>query len=265
MYMDDLFQYIPENTLFHRTHPLTKLVWAFTLIAISWINVWATIFSLLIVLTALFIAKIVQNKPSIVKSYVSAFSFILIINWILYSFAYPARTWILDRVLSFEGLYLASLLTTRILIILLSIQVFFTTTTPEELEDFLLSLKFSPSITLALMLTLTFIPTILNEAKRIHEAQLLRGLAKSKFIKKISGYISSLIMPLIISSLNRANRVAEVLEIYGVPTDNRTKLCSLKFTKSDIIILTMTIITVVITTYLGKFFFEHLIELIPYF
>jgi len=85
----------------------------------------------------------------------------------------------------------------------------------------------------------------MDEAKRIREAQLLRGLTKSRFSRKLRVYLSSLILPLIVSSLNRANRIAEVLEIYGVPPEKRTILSRLAFTNADLFIILILFIIII--------------------
>ncbi len=258
------FEYILENTVFHRMHPLTKLTYVSVTIIFAWLNIWSTLIILITSIFSFYIGKAWKQNSGIIKTIIISFMLLFSINWFLYSIAYPSKIWVVDRFLSLEGLYLSSLLSSRILIIILNIILFFATTTPEELEDFLLSLHLPASLIISFTLTITFIPLVVNETKRIYQAQLLRGLAKSKLIKKISGYVNSLIFPLIISILNRANRVAEVLEIYGVPPENRTILTKLKFRKTDYLFTLFFISLCFISHVLGEILMPHLIELLPF-
>jgi len=145
------------------------------------------------------------------------------------------------------------------------IQIFFATTTPEELEDFLFSLRLPASLIISFTLTITFIPIVFNEYKRIYEAQLIRGLAQAKKNKRIFTYITSALLPLIISSLNRATRLAEVLEIYGAPPKNRTQLSLLKIKRIDIAMIFLSVFLAITSIILAEALIKHLIHLLPYF
>lgn len=257
------FEYMPENTLFHRMHPLTKMIYVLIMITASWLNVWSAFIVMVISIASFYVSKS-WLQQGVKRMLIITFIIFLILNWFLYSIAYPSSIWLIDKFLSLEGLYLSVLLSLRIIIIILNIMIFFSTTTPEELEDFLLSIQLPSSLIISFTLTITFIPLVANEIKRIHQAQLLRGLAASKFTHRITGYLSAMIIPLMVSILNRANRIAEVLEIYGVPPENRTILTNLTFKKRDYISIIAIIILLVTLYLIGLLLPIHLIKLSPY-
>lgn len=258
------FEYVPENTFFHRIHPLSKIIYVIAFILVAWVNVWATIFILLTSFFSFYISKAWKQDSGLLKLIVTTFTLLFLANWFLYSIAYPSKIWLVDKVFSAEGLYLSFLLSSRILIIILNIILFFSTTTPEELEDFLLSIHLPSSLIISFTLTITFIPLVANEIRRIHQSQLLRGLARTKLFSKITSYVSSMILPLMISILNRANRIAEVLEIYGVPPENRTILTRLIFSSRDALLISITIIICMTLYYLGIILPTQLIKLSPF-
>jgi len=233
------------------------------MIIASWLNAWSALIIMAISLFSFYVSKS-WLQQGIKRILILTSIFLFSLNWFLYSIAYPSQIWLIDKFLSLEGLYLSSLLSYRIIIIILNVMIFFATTTPEELEDFLLSIHLPSSLIISFTLTIAFIPLVANEIKRIHQAQLLRGLAKSKLVRKITGYISSMILPLMISILNRANRVAEVLEIYGVPPETRTILTNLTFQKKDYISIFSLIILLIVFYVIGLFLPTHLIQLSPF-
>ncbi len=257
------FEYIPENTIYHRLHPLVKLIYVLVMIVSSWFNVWSALIIMGISLASFYVSKSWKQR-GVGKTLTITTIILFLLNWFLYSVAYPSEIWLIDRFLSLEGLYLSSLLTFRILIIIINIMIFFSTTTPEELEDFLLSIHLPSSLIISFTLTITFIPLVANEIKRIYQAQLLRGITRIGLVKRITGYISSMMLPLMISILNRANRVAEVLEIYGVPPENRTILTNLRFQKRDYIGLIISLLLVITFYLLGLVLPPQLISLSPY-
>ena len=244
MHLDNFFEYTIGDTIFHRIHPFTKITLLFLLMSASWLHQIATYVVFILSLIFLIIAGTFR-KTNVILFYLRFILILLPLNWYLYSISYPSTKWVLPNFLSLDGFYMALLLTIRILIIIFLLQLLFTTTTPEEIEDFLLSLGAPAYITISFLLTITFIPILMSEAKRIQEAQLLRGLARTNLLKRLTYYLSSLVLPLITSALDRANRIAEVLEIYGVPPENRTTLSELRFTKFDVLIFIVVILTII--------------------
>ncbi|HQB32500.1 MAG TPA: energy-coupling factor transporter transmembrane component T, partial [Erysipelotrichaceae bacterium] len=94
-------------------------------------------------------------------------------------------------------------------------------------------------IAMMISLALRFIPTLLEEAQRILKAQASRGvdMESGSFKEKIQA-ILSLIVPLFVSSFQKADDLADAMEARGyVVGAERVRYKQLKFTFSDFITL----------------------------
>ncbi len=141
------------------------------------------------------------------------------------------------------------------LILMLSISGILTTTTkPLDLtlgiEDLLAPLaKIKvPAHEIAMMISiaLRFIPTLLDEIQRIMKAQESRGvdLQEGKLKEKIMAVLS-LIVPLFVSSFQRADELANAMEARGyVPDAHRTRYKQLHIHTKDIVCLILCILLV---------------------
>lgn len=121
------------------------------------------------------------------------------------------------------GIYRAVFMALRIVLLIISSSVLTYTTTPNDLTDaiegLLSPLKFiglkTAVHTLAMMMTiaLRFIPTLIEEAEKIMNAQKARGadLESGGIVKRVKALIPILI-PLLISSIRRAYELAEAME-----------------------------------------------------
>lgn len=111
------------------------------------------------------------------------------------------------------------------------------------IEDLLSPLKrFGfPAHEIAMMISiaLRFIPTLIDETNRIMKAQASRGvdLKEGSFKEKIVA-ILSLIVPLFVSSFQRAEELADAMEARGyVPSATRTRYKQLKHGLKDYVTL----------------------------
>lgn len=93
-------------------------------------------------------------------------------------------------------------------------------------------------IALMISIALRFIPTLIEETQRIMQAQASRGVDfdEGSIKEKISGIVS-LIIPIFVSALNRAEELADAMETRGyVPGMQRTRYRSLKIKFYDIVL-----------------------------
>ena len=100
-----------------------------------------------------------------------------------------------------------------------------------------------PAHEIAMMISIAirFIPTLIEETQRIMKAQASRGvdLQEGKFKEKIMA-ILSLIVPLFVSSFQRAEDLANAMEARGyVPDAKRTRYKQLHVRVSDIFVLVL--------------------------
>ncbi len=102
------------------------------------------------------------------------------------------------------------------------------------------------TIAMMLCLTLRFIPTLMNETNKIMKAQASRGVdfAEAKLKQKVS-QIVSLLVPMLVISIKKADDLANSMEARGYVIDaKRTQIDVLKLRFLDYIALSFTIILV---------------------
>lgn len=105
----------------------------------------------------------------------------------------------------------------------------------------------SRDIALTITITLRFLPIIFEEAKKILDAQKSRGANfKNKNIFKNIKSILSILIPLIVSSVNRADDLAMALESRCYDSNRKhTNFKINKFKHSDIIAMICTLILII--------------------
>jgi energy-coupling factor transport system permease protein len=100
-------------------------------------------------------------------------------------------------------------------------------------------------LSMTISIALRFIPTILDETYRIMKAQASRGVDfKNGKLKEKVVAISSLIIPLFVSSISRSDELANAMEARNYnPLAKRSRYRNLKWTLKDSISLTISILT----------------------
>ena len=91
-------------------------------------------------------------------------------------------------------------------------------------------------VAMTISIALRFIPTLLEDATRVMKAQSSRGVdfEHGSLFRRIAG-VTSLIIPLFVSSFMRSEELANAMECRGYdPAAKRTKYRILKFHGSDL-------------------------------
>ncbi|MBS4770475.1 energy-coupling factor transporter transmembrane protein EcfT [Carnobacteriaceae bacterium zg-ZUI240] len=155
-----------------------------------------------------------------------------------------------------EGLWQAFIVTLRFTIIIGMSTLLTLTTNPLGLSDAVESLL-SPfrrfglpvhEIALILSIAMRFVPTILNEASTIMNAQRSRGVDfnEGSLLKRIKTIIPILI-PLFANAIRRADELANAMEARGYQGgDTRTKYRQLKWTFNDTSVFVVLVLLYVI-------------------
>ena len=218
-------QFYDSNSVLHKADPRLKILLMIALIVFIFVsgNIFAMSLSALFVLFVLIISKVpfkmyLKNLKAILP--------VLIFTTLLNIFYSDSGTVIIEFwkiVITTGGLYRALFMALRIFLLILVSSVLTYTTTPNDLTDaiesLLMPLKFiglkNAVHTLAMMMTiaLRFIPTLIEEAEKIMNAQKARGadLESGGLIQRVKALIPILI-PLLISSVRRASELAEAME-----------------------------------------------------
>lgn len=249
-----LGRYLPLNSIIHNMDPRYKLMSMLILMVTIFLPSGYIGYVIIgvFVLLALLLAKL--NFTMIFKA-MKPMLFMLI--FLTFVNALVLRTgYVLIDVFGFkiysDAIFRTLYITVRLLLMIMVTTILTASTKPLDLtlaiEDLLSPFKrFGfPAHEIAMMISiaLRFIPTLIDETNRIMKAQASRGvdLKEGSFKEKIVA-ILSLIVPLFVSSFQRAEELADAMEARGyVPSATRTRYKQLVHGLKDYIMLGSVII-----------------------
>lgn len=217
-------QYYDNSSVLHRTDPRVKILLMVLLIVFIFLasNTYALLFATVSVVLILAVSKVpFRMYLKNMKAILPVLIFTGIINMFYGEGEALLSFWIFS--ITAEGIYRALFMAMRIALLIFISSSLTYTTTPNDLTDAIESLlsplKYlglkSAVHTLAMMMTiaLRFIPTLIEEAEKIMNAQKARGadLESGGLIDRVKALIPILI-PLLLSSVRRAYELAEAME-----------------------------------------------------
>jgi len=243
-------QYYDTSSPLHRTDPRIKMVSMVLLIVFIFMagNTWSMLFATLAIGLILLVSRVpfklyLKNMKAILPVLI----FTAIINMFYGSGEALVSFWIFT--ITYDGIYRAVFMALRIALLIFLSSTLTYTTTPNDLTDAIESLlsplKFiglkSAVHTLAMMMTiaLRFIPTLIEEAEKIMNAQKARGadLESGGLIDRVKALIPILI-PLLISSVRRAYELAEAMECRCYNGgEGKTRMKQMKLSVLDFVML----------------------------
>lgn len=239
---------ISHNSIIHSLDPRTKLIITLSLILLTLL---ADNFTKLGVIVSILILMIVlaQIRISYIFRSVLSLFWLLIFTFLIYLIIPQEHS--LD-----ERLYMGTLVTSKLIVLILFVSILGLTTSPLDLcsglEYLLTPLKKIKipvaEIVLIIHLSLRFIPTLFQELERIIKAQSARGVnfKKGNILIRLKRLIPIMVL-LFKNSLRRADELAFTLESRGYQlTKVRTKLRELKMTIRDYLFLLFIGITLAI-------------------
>jgi len=244
-----LGRYIPLNTFTHKLDPRFKILGMLILMVSVFFpsgfigyGVIAAFVFIALLFTKISLKMILKSM----KPMIFMLSFLFVINSLVIRTGY-----VLFNIYGFT-LYSDAVFQTLYIMVRLTLMIVITTlltvsTKPMDLtlgiEDLLSPFKRIglPSHEIAMMISiaLRFIPTLIDETNRIMKAQASRGvdLKEGSFKEKIMA-ILSLIVPLFVSSFQRAEELADAMEARGyVVAQHRTRYKQLKPTYRDTVMM----------------------------
>lgn len=250
-------QYLPGDTLVHRLDPRVKLLGAsaWMLAAIVSQSLLGLGWGVLLIVLGLVLAQVPLGFAW--RGVRAALPFLLLLATLQVLFMPANRegsaflSWGIITV-HIAGLRAAGVLLARfILLICLISLVSFTTTTSglmhgvEQMLHPLSRLGFpAHEMALTLDIALRSVPLLAQEAERLAKAQASRGgdlgVGKGSIVRRVRGVIP-LLVPLFISALGRAERLAVAMEARGyMGGDGRTRYVTLRATRGDWLALALT-------------------------
>lgn len=246
-------KYIPGNSIIHRLDPRLKICAVFIFLISVFFDAGFIGYGILAIYVLLcsLVSKIkLSHILKAIKPMIFMMLFLMIFNIFL------MKTGDVIIKIGNISIYSGALLQTayifiRLVFIITLTTLMTSTTKPLELtlaiESLLNPLKrfHFPVHELAMMISiaLRFIPDLLDEAKRIMEAQASRGadFNEGSFMEKIKSIIS-LIIPLFISAFQRAEELANAMESRNYnPEATRTKYKVLTWTHLDTLSMLITL------------------------
>jgi len=249
--------YIPGDTFLHRLDPRTK-IWCAILLSLVILRgqtlaslVLPTLLSLtLVALSGIPPAKIAQSlKP--IRPFVLIFFFVHLFFTPGSPFP-PFPIWRIEA--THEGLIKGLLVCWQFSLLVFNGTLLTMTTSPSEfmcaIERALRPLKIirvsSHEVALMISIALRFVPTLLMEIDRMKQAQEARGACfrGGALRERLRAHISVLV-PLTLKTLNRAEALITAMEARGYTREGRTYLTQLRLSALDYtVMLSMTAATV---------------------
>jgi len=251
-------RYLDRNTILHKLDPRVKLFLSLVCaILVVILDKPATLFALFIILLFTFI--LLKPPFSYIKivSYLIAIALIgTVISQGLFYYFDPKTIifTILPKDAGFlgyitggiylykEGLIYGLVQSFRLFSIIILSMMIVMTTHPSDLILGLNKLGLSEKIGFMLIVSIRFLPTLIEEAKRILIAQRLRGL-RLKGLRGMFKALRYLLIPLIIDSLRKATNLALAAEVKGF-CGKRRVIKTLKFSCLDW--LTFIILSIIV-------------------
>lgn len=262
----EMLSYIDKRSPIHRLTGATKLLcfimWSFAAMLTYDTRI----------LTGLLIVSLVVFKISKVKlsevSFVLAFIliFLLINNVAIYLFSplegvkiYGTKHVLFELAGSYsptlEQLFYQCNITLKYLTVIPAALLFIVTTHPSEFASSLNKIGVSYRIAFSVAIALRYIPDIQRDYRNIALSQQARGLdmsRKEKLLRRVKNAVS-IILPLILSSLERIETISNVMDLRGFGKNKkRTWYSARPFKPSDylaLILIALLLVTSIAVTY----------------
>jgi len=240
-----LGQFLPVDSVVHRLDPRTKLCGALLVMAGLMFITDARAF-LPIVISLTVIIPFASLPYHVVLKNIRAFRWLLIITFSAHALFTPGHDIQLAGLstewITYEGVEQGVLFTGRLVIIMTVATMLTLTTAPIDVADGLESLL-NPfrrigvpahELSMMMVIALRFIPTLVEEAERIHKAQLARGADFSGNPIRRARKLTALLIPLMLSAFRRADELATAMDArcYRGGT-GRTRFRELAFSGRD--------------------------------
>lgn len=212
--MNNLFQYVPGDSLIHRLNPVSKLFLTIAICIAAFVtNRLAVLLALLLVDVLIgVIAGIADRTWRILRGLLKIAAFLFLLQVLLSRQGTPVFWMITD-----QGLLTAAKVVLRLIVVCLPLALVLAVTRISDLTNSLVQVLHVPyQYAFTLATAIRFIPRFLEEMDGIMEAQTARGVAfdQARGLKKFS-MILPLCAPLLISSVRRTDETAVAAEVRG--------------------------------------------------
>ncbi len=260
-----LGQYFPGNSFIHRLDPRTKLLFIIVYITALFVSKSYVTYGILLLVLAVSIAVSKIRLSAIFKG-LKPLMFIMIFTAILNLFYTKGGTelfsfWVFT--VTTKGVEFAFFMVLRIMMLISGTFLLTYTTTPMALTDGM-ELLLTPfkklhvpvhEFSMMMSIALRFIPTLIEEADKITNAQKARGadFETGKLTDRAKALLP-LLVPLFVSAFRRADELAIAMEsrcCHG--GEGRTRMKKLKMAAPDILTLVFSALMLAVIIILARF------------
>ncbi len=230
----EVFQYIDGDTFVHKLNPIVKILFSVFVIIAGIINGDPLVLVLLmaIPIVALMVAGMTRDVISQGKMLLLVFAVLILITVLtmrsgeMYSVGGIG-------IATYDGILAGVMISLRLGAMFFAFLLLVTTTKPGDLVNTLVSrLHFPMDYALMIMITMRFIPTLQVEARKISEAQAVRGF-KPAGLSDMSRIIGPTITPLLSNSIGRAGSLGHVIELRGYRSGSKIKFTEIPLQLKD--------------------------------
>ena len=212
--MNNLFQYVPGDSMIHRMNPITKLMLAIVICIAAFISGNLVFLAGLLAVDLLIgvVAGVAGKTWTIFKGLLKIAIFLFVLQILLVRRGTPVF-WIITD----EGLLTAARVVTRLVVVCMPLALVLAVTRISDLTNALVQVLHVPyQYAFTLSTAIRFVPQFLEEMSGIMEAQSARGVAfdKARGLKKFSMMLP-LCAPLLISSVRKTDQTAAAAEVRG--------------------------------------------------
>ena len=212
--MNNLFQYVPGNSLIHRLNPATKIFLTVIICVAAFLTDNLLFLAGLLAVDLLIgvVAGVADRTWSIFRGLLKIAAFLFLLQALLTRKGTPVF-WIITD----QGLLTAGKVVFRLVVVCMPLALVLAVTRISDLTNALVQVLHVPyPYAFTLSTAIRFIPQFLEEMSGIMEAQTARGVAfdKAKGLKKFS-MLLPLCAPLLISSVRKTDQTAAAAEVRG--------------------------------------------------
>lgn len=255
-----ILSYLERNSLVHKLTGTTKLIFflAWSIAAMVTYDTRVLVCMLIVSIVIFKISKVKFKDVSVVFGL--ALVFLLMNNLFVYLFSpeygvglYESRTLLFTiagrYTVTLQQLFYHLNMSLKVLCVVPVALLFIACTDPSEFAASLASIGVSYRVGYSVSLALRYIPDVQREYHNISQAQQARGIdlsGKDKFFTRLKNSIA-ILLPLVLSSLNRIETVSNAMELRGFGKNKkRTWYVQRKMKKADWITLFLAVLILVL-------------------
>lgn len=272
-----ILSYIKRNSLVHELTGTTKLIFflAWSVASMVTYDTRVLVCMLLVSAVVFKISRIRVRDISVVLGLAAVF--LLLNNLFVYLFApeygvelYESRTVLLTiagpYTITLQQLFYHLNMTMKVICVVPVALLFIACTDPSEFAASLSSIGVSYRIGYSVSLALRYIPDVQREYHNISQAQQARGIdlsGKDKVFTRLKNSVA-ILLPLVLSSLNRIETVSNAMELRGFGKNKkRTWYAKRKMQRNDWLaigfVLPVLVVDMVVTFWDGNRFYNPFI------